>query len=179
MQAEQEGACGSSDHQGSAHSSSGSTLRLVILSISVHRWEEKEGGGASVSEPKLQDGGRACLPADTPPQHPRRAQVSSFTFQHGCPCISMELFSCFYHFVYLKYLLVTVIRVKDVLHIYLYFFVRVQNSPDGYVPSSSPESEVEAEVSRYPDLSRVKLEPPSPCPSPPFPITPSACGKGG
>lgn len=55
---------------------------------------------------------------------------------------------------------------------------RVQNSPDSYVPSSSPESEADTEVSRYPDLSRVKLEPPSPCPSPPFPITPSACGKG-
>ncbi|KAM9701276.1 LOW QUALITY PROTEIN: histone-lysine N-methyltransferase 2C-like [Menidia menidia] len=50
--------------------------------------------------------------------------------------------------------------------------------PDGFVPSSSPESVVDFEVSRYPDLSFIKLEPPSPCPSPPLPIMPCAWGKG-
>ncbi|XP_041823896.1 histone-lysine N-methyltransferase 2C-like isoform X4 [Melanotaenia boesemani] len=52
------------------------------------------------------------------------------------------------------------------------------DSPDGFVPSSSPESVADMEVSRYPDLSFIKLEPPSPCPSPTFPIMPSAWGKG-
>uniref|UniRef100_A0A1A8R9Q8 [histone H3]-lysine(4) N-methyltransferase n=1 Tax=Nothobranchius pienaari TaxID=704102 RepID=A0A1A8R9Q8_9TELE len=61
--------------------------------------------------------------------------------------------------------------------------LRVQNteeldSPDGYVPSSSPESVVDMEVSRYPDLSSIKLEPCSPCPSPTLPIMPCAWGKG-
>nr|XP_054592167.1 histone-lysine N-methyltransferase 2C isoform X4 [Nothobranchius furzeri] len=52
------------------------------------------------------------------------------------------------------------------------------DSPDGYVPSSSPESVVDMEVSRYPDLSSIKLEPCSPCPSPTLPIMPCAWGKG-
>uniref|UniRef100_UPI003AABF455 histone-lysine N-methyltransferase 2C-like n=1 Tax=Centroberyx gerrardi TaxID=166262 RepID=UPI003AABF455 len=47
-----------------------------------------------------------------------------------------------------------------------------RDSPDSFVPSSSPESVVDMEVSRYPDLSCVKLEPPSPCPSPTIPIMP-------
>uniref|UniRef100_A0AAQ6ICI8 [histone H3]-lysine(4) N-methyltransferase n=1 Tax=Anabas testudineus TaxID=64144 RepID=A0AAQ6ICI8_ANATE len=34
------------------------------------------------------------------------------------------------------------------------------------------------EVSRYPDLSFIKLEPPSPCPSPTIPMMPCAFGKG-
>ncbi|KAK5877727.1 hypothetical protein CesoFtcFv8_025206 [Champsocephalus esox] len=51
-----------------------------------------------------------------------------------------------------------------------------RSSPEGYVPSSSPESD--AEVSRYPDLSFIKLEPPSPCPSPTLPIMPCSWGKG-
>ncbi|XP_061122354.1 histone-lysine N-methyltransferase 2C-like isoform X2 [Syngnathus typhle] len=51
-------------------------------------------------------------------------------------------------------------------------------SPDGFVPSSSPESTVDAEVSRYPDLSFVKTEALSPCPSPPIPIVPCSWGKG-
>lgn len=51
-------------------------------------------------------------------------------------------------------------------------------SPDGFVPSSSPESVADAEISRFPDLSFIKLEPPSPCPSPPIPIMPCAWGKG-
>ncbi|XP_069576340.1 histone-lysine N-methyltransferase 2C [Brachyistius frenatus] len=53
-----------------------------------------------------------------------------------------------------------------------------RGSPDGFVPSSSPESVADMEVSRYPDLSFIKLEPPSPCPSPPLPIMPCAWGKG-
>ncbi|XP_024136054.1 histone-lysine N-methyltransferase 2C isoform X3 [Oryzias melastigma] len=53
-----------------------------------------------------------------------------------------------------------------------------RNSPEGFVPSSSPESVADMEVSRYPDLSFIKLEPPSPCPSPTLPITPCAGGKG-
>ncbi|XP_044195043.1 histone-lysine N-methyltransferase 2C-like isoform X6 [Thunnus albacares] len=53
-----------------------------------------------------------------------------------------------------------------------------RSSPDGFVPSSSPESVADMEVSRYPDLSFIKLEPPSPCPSPPIPIMPCAWGKG-
>ncbi|KAM7369521.1 hypothetical protein PAMP_010840 [Pampus punctatissimus] len=53
-----------------------------------------------------------------------------------------------------------------------------RSSPDGFVPSSSPESVADMEISRYPDLSFIKLEPPSPCPSPPVPIMPCAWGKG-
>lgn len=53
-----------------------------------------------------------------------------------------------------------------------------RESPEGFVPSSSPESEVDGEVSRYPDLSHIKLEPPSPCPSPTIPIMPCSWGKG-
>lgn len=65
----------------------------------------------------------------------------------------------------------------------LFFFFRVQESserasPDGFVPSSSPESVADMEISRYPDLSFIKLEPPSPCPSPPLPMMPCAWGKG-
>ncbi|XP_077410700.1 histone-lysine N-methyltransferase 2C-like [Vanacampus margaritifer] len=61
--------------------------------------------------------------------------------------------------------------------------LRVQDSsrcgsPDGYVPSSSPESVADMEVSRYPDLSFVKTETLSPCPSPPIPIMPCSWGKG-
>ncbi|XP_061522122.1 histone-lysine N-methyltransferase 2C-like isoform X2 [Phycodurus eques] len=52
------------------------------------------------------------------------------------------------------------------------------DSPDGFVPSSSPESVADTEVSRYPDLSFVKTEAPSPCPSPPIPIVPCSWGKG-
>ncbi|XP_063062990.1 histone-lysine N-methyltransferase 2C isoform X3 [Engraulis encrasicolus] len=52
-----------------------------------------------------------------------------------------------------------------------------RDSPDSFVPSSSPESVVGMEISRYPDLSRVKLEPPSPCSSPVLPMIPSASGK--
>ncbi|XP_078100895.1 histone-lysine N-methyltransferase 2C-like isoform X2 [Sander vitreus] len=53
-----------------------------------------------------------------------------------------------------------------------------RDSPDGFVPSSSPESVADMEVSRYPDLSFIKLEPPSPCPSPTIPMMPCAWGKG-
>ncbi|XP_028288299.1 histone-lysine N-methyltransferase 2C-like isoform X3 [Parambassis ranga] len=53
-----------------------------------------------------------------------------------------------------------------------------RNSPDGFIPSSSPESVSDMEVSRYPDLSFIKLEPPSPCPSPTLPMMPCAWGKG-
>ncbi|KAL4624619.1 histone-lysine N-methyltransferase 2C-like [Arapaima gigas] len=53
-----------------------------------------------------------------------------------------------------------------------------QNTPDSFIPSSSPESVVGIEVSRYPDLSRVKEEPPSPSLSPIIPMLPSTNGKG-
>ncbi len=53
-----------------------------------------------------------------------------------------------------------------------------RETPDSYVPSSSPESVVGMEISRYPDLSRVKEEPPSPAVSPVIPILCSASGKG-
>ncbi|KAK2859759.1 hypothetical protein Q5P01_004379 [Channa striata] len=53
-----------------------------------------------------------------------------------------------------------------------------RNSPDGFVPSSSPESVADVEISRYPELSFIKLEPPSPCPSPPIPMVPCPWGKG-
>lgn len=53
-----------------------------------------------------------------------------------------------------------------------------RRSPEGFVPSSSPESVADVEVSRYPDLSFIKLEQPSPCPSPTLPITPCTWGKG-
>ncbi|XP_065150686.2 histone-lysine N-methyltransferase 2C isoform X3 [Paramisgurnus dabryanus] len=52
-----------------------------------------------------------------------------------------------------------------------------RDSPDSFVPSSSPESIVGMEISRYPDLSRVKEEPPSPAVSPVIPMLPSASGK--
>ncbi|MGH0171527.1 UNVERIFIED_CONTAM: hypothetical protein FKN15_061518 [Acipenser sinensis] len=53
-----------------------------------------------------------------------------------------------------------------------------RNSPDSFVPSSSPESVLGMEVRRYPDLSLVKQEPPDPAPSPVIPILPSCSGKG-
>lgn len=53
-----------------------------------------------------------------------------------------------------------------------------RDSPDSFVPSSSPESVVGMEVSRYPDLSLVKEEPPEPVPSPIIPILPSNAGRG-
>ncbi|XP_016096068.1 histone-lysine N-methyltransferase 2C-like [Sinocyclocheilus grahami] len=53
-----------------------------------------------------------------------------------------------------------------------------RDTPDSYVPSSSPESVVGMEISRYPDLSRVKEEPPSPALSPVIPIICSTSGKG-
>ncbi|KAM4704791.1 histone-lysine N-methyltransferase 2C [Rhinophrynus dorsalis] len=53
-----------------------------------------------------------------------------------------------------------------------------RDSPDSFVPSSSPESVVGIEVSRYPDLSLVKEEPPDPASSPIIPILPSSMGKG-
>ncbi|KAM9332683.1 histone-lysine N-methyltransferase 2C-like [Pholidichthys leucotaenia] len=61
------------------------------------------------------------------------------------------------------------LRVQDVSE---------RDSPDSFVPSSSPESVADMEVSRYPDLSFIKLEPPSPCPSPTLPVMPCAKGKG-
>ncbi|XP_062260006.1 histone-lysine N-methyltransferase 2C isoform X1 [Platichthys flesus] len=53
-----------------------------------------------------------------------------------------------------------------------------RDTPDSFVPSSSPESVFGMEISRYPDLSLVKEEPPSPCLSPVFPMLPAADGKG-
>ncbi|XP_063308761.1 histone-lysine N-methyltransferase 2C isoform X6 [Pelobates fuscus] len=53
-----------------------------------------------------------------------------------------------------------------------------RDSPDSFVPSSSPESVVGMEISRYPDLSLVKEEPPDPATSPIIPILPSSTGKG-
>ncbi|XP_075811542.1 histone-lysine N-methyltransferase 2C isoform X16 [Microtus pennsylvanicus] len=52
-----------------------------------------------------------------------------------------------------------------------------RDTPDSFVPSSSPESVVGMEVNRYPDLSLVKEEPPEPVPSPIIPILPSISGK--
>lgn len=53
-----------------------------------------------------------------------------------------------------------------------------RDTPDSFVPSSSPESVVGMEISRYPDLSLVKEEPPSPCLSPVLPMLPTPNGKG-
>ncbi|XP_066537904.1 histone-lysine N-methyltransferase 2C isoform X2 [Hoplias malabaricus] len=53
-----------------------------------------------------------------------------------------------------------------------------RDTPDSFVPSSSPESVVGMEISRYPDLSRVKQEPPSPALSPVMPMFPTSRGKG-
>nr|XP_033787549.1 histone-lysine N-methyltransferase 2C isoform X5 [Geotrypetes seraphini] len=53
-----------------------------------------------------------------------------------------------------------------------------RDTPDSFVPSSSPESVVGMEISRYPDLSLIKEEPPDPVPSPIIPILPSSTGKG-
>ncbi|XP_073347708.1 histone-lysine N-methyltransferase 2C isoform X3 [Pagrus major] len=53
-----------------------------------------------------------------------------------------------------------------------------RDTPDSFVPSSSPESVVGMEISRYPDLSLVKEEPPSPCLSPVLPMLPPPDGKG-
>ncbi|XP_056329618.1 histone-lysine N-methyltransferase 2C isoform X7 [Danio aesculapii] len=53
-----------------------------------------------------------------------------------------------------------------------------RNTPDSFVPSSSPESVVGMEISRYPDLSLVKEEPPSPAMSPVIPMFPVFRDKG-
>ncbi|KAK2895252.1 histone-lysine N-methyltransferase 2C isoform X5 [Channa argus] len=53
-----------------------------------------------------------------------------------------------------------------------------RDTPDSFVPSSSPESVVGMEISRYPDLTLVKEEPPSPCLSPVLPMLPTPDGKG-
>ncbi|XP_032387901.1 histone-lysine N-methyltransferase 2C isoform X4 [Etheostoma spectabile] len=53
-----------------------------------------------------------------------------------------------------------------------------RDTPDSFVPSSSPESVVGMEISRYPDLSLVKKEPLSPCLSPVLPMLPAPDGKG-
>ncbi|XP_030016154.1 histone-lysine N-methyltransferase 2C isoform X2 [Sphaeramia orbicularis] len=53
-----------------------------------------------------------------------------------------------------------------------------RDTPDSFVPSSSPESVVGMEISRYPDLSLVKEEPLSPCLSPVLPMLPAPDGKG-
>lgn len=53
-----------------------------------------------------------------------------------------------------------------------------RDTPDSFVPSSSPESVFGMEISRYPDLSLVKEEMPSPCQSPVLPMLPAADGKG-
>ncbi|XP_035272042.1 histone-lysine N-methyltransferase 2C isoform X3 [Anguilla anguilla] len=52
-----------------------------------------------------------------------------------------------------------------------------RDTPESFVPSSSPESVVGVEISRYPDLSLVKEEHPSPAPSPVLPLLPSSSGK--
>ncbi|CAL8319747.1 unnamed protein product, partial [Arctogadus glacialis] len=53
-----------------------------------------------------------------------------------------------------------------------------RDTPDSFVPSSSPESVAGAEISRYPDLTRVKEEPRSPCLSPILSMLPPPHGKG-
>lgn len=53
-----------------------------------------------------------------------------------------------------------------------------RDTPDSFVPSSSPESVVGMEITRYPELSLVKAEPPSPCVSPVLPMLPPPTGKG-
>ncbi|XP_070974437.1 histone-lysine N-methyltransferase 2C-like [Oncorhynchus clarkii lewisi] len=53
-----------------------------------------------------------------------------------------------------------------------------RDTPDSFVPSSSPESVVGMEISRYPNLSLVKQEPRSPCLSPVLPMLPAPWGKG-
>ncbi|XP_078519354.1 histone-lysine N-methyltransferase 2C isoform X4 [Lissotriton helveticus] len=53
-----------------------------------------------------------------------------------------------------------------------------RDTPESFVPSSSPESVVGMEISRYPDLLLVKEEPPDPAPSPVIPMLPSSTGKG-
>lgn len=53
-----------------------------------------------------------------------------------------------------------------------------RDTPDSFVPSSSPESVVGMEISRYPDLSLVKEEPPSPAVSPVIPMFPVFRGIG-
>ncbi|KAM6453008.1 histone-lysine N-methyltransferase 2C isoform 8-T8 [Liasis olivaceus] len=53
-----------------------------------------------------------------------------------------------------------------------------RDTPDSFVPSSSPESVMGMEISRYPDLSAVKEEMPESVPSPIIPILPASTGKG-
>ncbi|XP_069067217.1 histone-lysine N-methyltransferase 2C isoform X4 [Pleurodeles waltl] len=53
-----------------------------------------------------------------------------------------------------------------------------RDTPESFVPSSSPESVVGMEISRYPDLLLVKEEPPDPASSPVIPLLPSSTGKG-
>ncbi|XP_046884031.1 histone-lysine N-methyltransferase 2C isoform X4 [Hypomesus transpacificus] len=54
-----------------------------------------------------------------------------------------------------------------------------RDTPDSFVPSSSPESVVGMEISRYPDLSLVKEEPRSPSLSPVLPMLPALTGMTG
>ncbi|XP_068197773.1 histone-lysine N-methyltransferase 2C [Antennarius striatus] len=53
-----------------------------------------------------------------------------------------------------------------------------RDTPDSFIPSSSPESVVGVEISRYPDLPLVKEEQLSPCLSPILPMLPAPDGKG-
>lgn len=124
---------------------------------------EAEGGGACYSESSLKDCRCPCFPADSTPQQPGRAPVKKTLPEVGW---KKELFCTDASFFFACFLL----RVQD--------STSERDSPDSFVPSSSPESVADVEICRYPDLSFIKLEPPSPCPSPTLPIMPSTLGKG-
>lgn len=132
--------------------------RCVLLSERC----EAEGGGPCCFEPSLQDCRCPRLPADPAPQQPGRAPVKK---PFSGVCGEKEPFSWTSLF-FVCFLL----RVQD--------STSERDSPDSFVPSSSPESVADMEICRYPDLSFIKLEPPSPCPSPTLPIMPSTFGKG-
>lgn len=141
----------------------GAVLSLNLLSYLNSRPDPERGAAGSV-EPHQQDCRCPCLLANAAPQHPGGAQVKTGlpppppSPRPTCVCSTADC------------------SVWNVV-------LRVQVSsecetPDSYVPSSSPESVADMEVSRFPDFSSVKLEPLSPCPSPPLPVLPSARGKG-
>lgn len=120
---------------------------------------DAERGGAYSPESRQQNRRCPCLLADPTPQQPGRAQVKTCFLSQSLAALraalTLLLWAC-------------VLRVQD----------SEGETVDSYVPSSSPESVADLEVSRFPDLSFVKLEPVSPCPSPTLAVMPAARGKG-
>lgn len=127
---------------------------FIIACLFLDERRSPERGGACSVESCQQDGGCPRLLANATAQQPGGAQVKAcLVFSRVGLTRSTD--SC-------------VLRVQDM----------ECETVDSYVPSSSPESVADMEVSRFPDLSFVKLEPVSPCSSPTLAVMPAARGKG-